>query len=331
MRTITAALVAAAALTVSACGTVEDTARPAAAPTSESAAASTSPSATASPGTDAYTTTSDVVPHAAIGKDLSAIRTLLAAAKDGGAVDWSAVEKVFREGGASKKGDGSLRTLAALSPDSAAVPIVESALAGTGGGSDAARAQQVDKGVVVHLAEKVIGELESATEKVGKGETDPATGAPHNVDEAYAFFVADGEGPAATADKREKKPELAGKVRGPVVEALSAAQTAAAAGDAAGLTAATAQAQAALDYLFYLAVHRYLDHQGDDVAQAEGGAFYLGIAPRVKAASPAADAAILATLGGSGDAQSGRAALDSPEVFTALGLAADQKATTTPS
>jgi hypothetical protein len=91
------------------------------------------------------------------------------------------------------------------------------------------------------------------------------------------------------------------------------------------LTAATAQAQAALDHLFYLAVHRYLEHEGDEVKQAEGSAFYLGIAPRVKAAAPDADAAIRATLAG-GDTAAGRAALDSPGVFAALGLRADQKA-----
>lgn len=326
MRTISAAVVAAAVLTLAACGTVDVTARPAAAP-SAADAASTSPSASASVAPDAYRTVSEVGPHAAIGADLAAIRALLAPAKDGGKVDWSAVGRVFREGGASKKGDGSIRTLAALSPDSAAVPLVDTALAGTAPGSDAARAQQVDKGIIVILAAKVVGELESAAEKVGKGEIDPEKGAPHNVDEAYAFFVADGQGPAATADKREKKPELAGKVRQPVVEAFMAAQSAALAGDAAGLTAATVGAQSALDYLFYLAVHRYLDHQGDEVAKAEGDAFYLGISPRVTAASPAADTAILATLAGTGDAQTGRAALDSPEVFTALGLGADQKAT----
>lgn len=321
MRTTTAAaLLAAAALTLTACGGAEDTATTPAAATGS--APSAAPEATS---TDAYTAGSDVTAHAAIGGDVAKIRELLAPAKDGGTVDWAAIGTVFREGGSSTKSDGSVRTLATLSPDSAAVPLVEAAVAGSNL-SDAARAQQVDKGVIVILAEKVIGELESAAAKVVKGETDAAKGAPHNVDEAYAFFVAEGQGPAATADKREKSPDLAGKVRKPIVDGLVAAQTAAGAGDAAALEAATAQTQAALDHLFYLAVHRYLDHEGSDVKQAEGGAFYLAIAPRVKAAAPAADAAILATFAG-GDTAAGRAALNSPEVFTALGLAAEQKAT----
>jgi hypothetical protein len=321
VRTTTAAaLIAAAALTLTACGGAEDTA------TTPAAATSSAPSPAAdAAGADVYAAGSDVTAHAAIGGDVARIRELLAPAKEGGTVDWAAIGTVFREGGSSTKSDGSMRTLATLSPDSAAVPLVEAALAGPAELSDAARAQQVDKGMIVILAEKVIGELESAAAKVAKGETDAAKGAPHNVDEAYAFFVAEGQGPAATADKREKSPELAGKVRAPIVDGLVAAQAAAGAGDAAALEAATAQTQAALDHLFYLAVHRYLDHEGDEVKQAEGGAFYLAIAPRVKAAAPAADATILATFAG-GDTAAGRAALNSPEVFSALGLTPEQKA-----
>lgn len=316
-RTLTAGLAALAVLSLPACGTAEESITPAAA---------TSPAASASPSTDAFTAGSDVDAHAAIGQDVAAIRQLMAGAKDGAAVDWSAVGTLFEKGAASKKSDGSFRSLAGLSPDSAAVPLVRSAATGEAGLSDAARSQLVDKGMIVILAEKVIGELESASAKVAKGDTDAKKGAPHNVDEAYAFFVAEGQGPAATADKRERSPEMVGKVRKPVVDALVAAQTAAGAGDAAALTAATEQAQAALDHLFYLAVHRYLEHEGNDVKQAEGAAFYLGIAPRVKAAAPAADEAIRATLAG-GDTTAGRAALNSAGVFTALGLRPDQKAT----
>jgi hypothetical protein len=69
-----------------------------------------------------------------------------------------------------------------------------------------------------------------------------------------------------------------------------------------------------------------MEHEGDEVKQAEGGAFYLAIRPRVRAAAPAADAAILKTLAG-GATATGRAALSSPEVFAALGLRADQRAT----
>jgi hypothetical protein len=284
-----------------------------------------SPSASASSAADAYTVGSDVTAHAAVGRDLEQVRELLAPAKDGGEVDWAAVGTLFREGsGASVKGDGSVRTLAGLAPDSAAVALVDSAVAGVDPSlSDAARAQQVDKGIVVAMTEKVMTELDDAAKKVAAGETDAEKGAPHDVDEAYAFFVAEGHGPATTADKREKD-ELVGKVRAPVVDALSAAQQAAAAGDAAALATATEQVRSALDHVFYLAVHRYLEHEGDEVKLAEGSAFYLGIAPRVEAAAPAAHQAVLDTLAG-GDTATGRDALSSPEVLTALGLTDEQR------
>ena len=318
MRTTTAVL-AAACMALSACGSTQN---PSVGAPSAAAAGTGTPSSAASSPAAGYTTGSDVTTHAAVGKDVAEIRGLLAAAKTGGPVDWAAIGRLVQEGKASKKGDGTLRTLAALSPSSPSLASLERAL--TSGGTDAVRAQQVDKGMVVILAEKVVSELRAAGVKVGKGELDPSKGAPHNVDEAYAFFVAEEQGPAATADKREKSPELAGKVRQPVVDALADAQRAAVAGDAAALTAATTRTQAALDHVFYLAVHRYLAHEGDAVARAEGGAFYLAIQPRVQAASPAADSAILATLAG-GDTASGRAALNSPEVFGALGLRAEQR------
>lgn len=310
------------ALALTGCGATTPSGEPAAAVSSPTSSAS----AGADDGADGYETVSDVTSHAALGGDVAAIRDLLAPAKEGGAVDWAAVGQIFTEGGASTKSDGSVRTLAALSPDSAAVPAVEAALAGASGLSDAARAQQVDKGMVVILSEKVLDELDTAAGKVAEGNTDAATGAPHNVDEAYAFYTAEGQGPAATADKREQTPELEGKVRQPVVDALASAQTAAAAGDAAALTQAAEQTASALNYIFYLAVHRYLEHEGDEVKQAEGGAFYLAIQPLVSAASPAADEAVLATLAG-GDTATGREALSSPAVLDALGLEAAQKAT----
>jgi hypothetical protein len=266
-----------------------------------------------------YTTVSDVTAHAAIGADAAKIRELLAPAKDGGTVDWAAVSAVFTKGGASKKGDGSFRTLGALAEGHPATDVVTKALAG--GASDAVRAQAVDKGITVILADKVVGELAAAAEKVAAKELDPKDGAPHNVDEAWAFFTAQDQGPALTADKRAKDFSLAGKVREPILAALTAAQSAAAAGDAAALERATLDVRAGLDYVFYLATHKYLDHGGDAVKQAEGAAFYLGIADRVRTTAPAADKAIAAAFAG-GDTAAGRAALHEPAVLQALRIPA---------
>ena len=66
--------------------------------------------------------------------------------------------------------------------------------AGTAAGaSDAIRRQKVDKGITVILERKVLAELQAAVKKTRDGKTEPATGAPHNVDEAWAFYTADGQ------------------------------------------------------------------------------------------------------------------------------------------
>lgn len=301
MRTVSAALVA-VALVATGCAADKTTAGPA---------------KTAAAASGGYAAVSDVTSHAAIGGDAAKIRDLLAPAKNGGQVDWAAITTVFSKGGASVKGDGSYRTLAGLAGDHAATAAVTKAL--SGGTSDAVRAQQVDKGITVILAAKVLGELEAAAEKVAANEVDPQKGAPHNVDEAWAFFTAQDQGPALTADKRAKDFGLEGKVREPILAALTAARTAAAAGDTAALERATADVRSGLDYVFYLATHKYLDHGGDAVKQAEGAAFYLAIADRVRSADASAHQAIEATFAG-GDTTAGRAALHQPAVLEALGV-----------
>lgn len=292
---------------------------------SASASGTGSPSASgsgASAGESGYAPVSDVAPHAAIGTDIAKIRELMAPAKEGKAVDWAAVRAVVTEGGGSKKSDGSNRTIAKLVDAPAVTAFVLEAAEGKGasaGAGDAVRAQRVDKGITVLLAAKVSDELDAAAEKVAAKKLDPAEGAPHNVDEAWAFFTAAGNGPAATADKRAADFKREGKVREPVVAALAAAQTAAKAGDGPALDKAASVVGEGLDYIFYLATQKYLDTGDDPVRRAEGESFYLGIQPAVKAASPEADAAITAAFA-RGDAAAGRAALHQPVVLGALGV-----------
>lgn len=281
-------------------------------------------SAGPSAGDDAYSPVSDVASHAAVGQDAAAIRELLAPAKEGDPVDWTSVAALWEKGGASKKGDGSVRTLQTLVEDPV-VAFVDAAIAGTGGSadvSDAVRAQQVDKGITVVLARKVMGELDAAAEKVTAGETNPAEGAPHNVDEAWAFFTAEEQGPALTADKRGADFK-ADDVRSDVVDALVEAQKAAGEGDKAAMTAAIDATRDALDRIFYLATFKYLAAE-DEVGRAEGAAFYLGIADRVEAADAEAHATITAAFR-TGDAAAGRAALNSDAVLAALGIDADEQ------
>lgn len=269
-----------------------------------------------------YVPVSDVVPHAAIGRDAAAIRALMAPAAEGGSVEWDEVGELFREGGgASVKGDGSTRTLESLVAEHPAIDSVNAAIDGSGeseDASDAVRRQYVDKGIMAILAAKVDGELGTAEEKLRDGkQTDPASGAPHNVDEAWAFFLAEGQGPVSTAEKRGADFDL--DLRQPVFDGLNAALRASLAGDVTALTEAREQTKAAVDHIFYLATYKYLDTEGDEIKQAEGEAFYLAIAATVRAASTEADEAIRAALA-AGDTDAGRAALNRPEVREALGI-----------
>lgn len=270
-----------------------------------------------------YHSVSDVASHAAIGGDISRVKGLLAEAKENRPVDWVAVNAVYAGGGASVKGDGSVRTLAGLVDLPETHVWIADAIAGTGsaqGASDPVRAQHVDKGISVLLAAKVSAELDAAREKVGN--TDKAEGAPHNVDEAWAFFTAGGNGLAATADKRATDFGLVGRVREPVLVALGAAQSAALAGDGSALHEAIKRTGDALAYIFYLATYKYLG-AGDEVGRAEGLTFYGGIRSRIAQSHPDADALIVEAFG-TGDGQGGRSALNRPDVLNALAIQPDE-------
>lgn len=310
-----------------ACGGDDDTAEGNETTSTSAAVSTTAPAADASEGEEGYRPASNVDEHSAIGRDAAEMRRAMEPATRGEEVDWTAVADPFEQGGNSRAGDGSFRTLAGLMEGSVAIPTIRAAIEGTGElaeASDAVRRQWVDKGVSVLLAEKVIEELGRARAKIEEGNlTPPATGAVHNVDEAWAFFTAEGEGPAATADKRAADFEREGQVREPVLEALTRAQTASLDGDLEAFDAATSETQEALDYIFYLATYKYLDHD-DEVGKAEGQAFYQGISPRVEAADAEAHQSILDALE-SGDTAAGRDALHTPAVMTALGVSAEEQ------
>jgi hypothetical protein len=267
--------------------------------------------------------------HSAIGLDITVIRARMEPATRKEPVEWTAVGRTFEKGGGSKKGDGSFRTLAGLLSDSVVIESIRAAIAGTlesEGASDAVRRQRVDKGISVLLADKVIEELDRARAKIEKGEvTPPATGAVHNVDEAWAFFTADGQGPSVTAEKRAADFDRTGQVKEAVLQALTRAKTAALDGDLKAFEAAAKDTKKALAYIFYLATYKYLDHK-DEVGRAEGTSFYRGISATVDTADAAAHKAILAAFR-SGDKVAGRAALNSAAVRSALGISDSQKVT----
>jgi hypothetical protein len=240
-------------------------------------------------------------------------------AAEGGVVDWTTVAAAIGQGSASVKRDGTVGTIATLAEDHPALVAVNAAL--TGNGDAAVRRQQVDKGITVLLAAKVADELDAAAAKLADGNTDMEEGVPHNVDEAWAFFVAEDQGPAVTADKR-----AATWPRGQGARAdhwrTHRCPAACIAGDEDAYEEAADQVRAGLNYIFYLATYKYLDHEANDaVHKAEGMSFFLGIQPVLEAeASDAADTIVTAYA--DADAQAGRAALNSPESIQAMSFRA---------
>lgn len=255
-----------------------------------------------------YTAVSDVAEHAAIGRDIADIKALLEPAGEGGDADFEEVGAIWSEGRHSRKGDGSARTLAGFAEGTEIAARVEDAIAGEGEAADldpAQRRQWIDKGISAALALKVLGELDAAAEKVEAGETDPEEGAPHNVDEAWAFYEAEGNGLASTAEKRAADFGLEGEVHEAVIAALVEAQDAAKAGDAEALARAREDVRGALNRIFALAVKKYLVKGADDeVAAAEGLAFSWGL----QGISDEVRAKIEAGFGG--DAEAAAEALD---------------------
>ena len=236
-----------------------------------------------------YEPTSDVTGNAAIGKDVAAIRALLEPEQEGAKPDFTAAAQIWSEGRFSKKSDGTNRTLAGFVEEHPVGTRVAHALAGRGaaaGLSDEARVEWIDKGMVVTLKVHALDELGGAKEKLGAGELDPQEGAVHNVDEAWAYFDAEGEGVVATAAKRAKDFGLGDHaLADDVVAAIAAARQAVEDEDAAALDAAAETARGAMNRIFALAVKKYaVESTAGATERAEGLAFSWGLDGQLAAA-----------------------------------------------
>jgi hypothetical protein len=250
-----------------------------------------------------YRPVSDVGPHEAIGADIADIRTLLEPAGEGKKANFAAARTIWAEGRHSRKDDGSARTLAGFVETAPVGRSVADAFVGIGPAAEldhAERRQWIDKGMTVALKVKILDELDAAAEKAQAGETAPDEGAPHNVDEAWAFFIADGQGFASTAEKRAADygmgPEA---LTDPVIVALAAAQQAAQDGDADAIADAREDVRGALNHVLALAVKKYaVEGLDDPIARAEGLAFAWGLEDDLPLnAREAADAAFAADAG----------------------------------
>ncbi len=273
-----------------------------------------------------YTLVSDVEPQLRLTLDTRDMGVLMASAQKDEPVNWSAVKEVYEKGRNSKRGDGSFRTLAGVAinpavlaqfPNGAQVfgtpsfldANVRPALEGTGrsrGLSDRARRQIVEKGVLAILYGETLEELEAARSKVQQGNVDNARGAPHNVDEAWAYYAgaqeSDGSRPHAlsiTAQRRERGFKLEGKLDSPLQRALASALGAAQRSDLNALDTAIGQVRGYLNSIFYLASLGYASRLSGDtdvsvreVHLSEGWGFFQTIRPTVATASSDAAASV---------------------------------------
>jgi len=149
-----------------------------------------------------YTYASDVTAHRQVTRDVCEIKELLEAATP----DFEAASAIYSDGEYSINGDGTVRTLGGFATAEdrlhgfdayygSATPLddwVTEALSGTGrfaDASDTVRAQAVEKGVQNQIMVAwTLHELNSAIETAEAGEIDADEGAPHNWDEAWAFY-----------------------------------------------------------------------------------------------------------------------------------------------
>lgn len=312
---------------------------------------------------DAYIPVSDVGAQGNLTLDIRDIGSIIAAAEKSQPVDWKAARAVYEKGGNSKRGDGSVRTLASVAANKAVLAQfpraaelfdspsfldanVQAALNGTGRGrgvSERARRQLVDKGIQAILYGEILEELEAALAKVKQGNLDKARGAPHNMDEAWAYYAgaADAEGNrpyalSSTALKRERNFKLEGKLDTPLQRALASGLQAALKGDSRSLETAIGQARGYLNAIFYLASLRYASSLAatDDMATreiqlAEGWGFFQTIRPAVASASSDAATAVEAVYERpaskalpSGEVDTVYRALNSPPVLQTLAIPA---------
>lgn len=184
----------------------------------------------------AYEPVSDVANHAKMTLDMRDINDLL----NGDPIDFAAIEEIYAGGRHSPGGSG-MRTFQGFAAtadrsediwdDYAAYygdaqwldTFVTQALRGTGpfaGEPDAVRRQGVQKGIQNQiLVAWTIHELVAALEKARDGNFDPASGAPHNWDEAWAFYH--GEDPdQGPSPRRTSEARTSGRVRPSMTRSL---------------------------------------------------------------------------------------------------------------
>lgn len=304
-----AALLLALAMSLAACATESDTGTDTGTGTATgSGSASATGTADDSAATDAdggYAYASNVDAHRLVVNDICEVNELL----DADEIDFAAVSELYENGKNSVNSDGSVRSIGgfAASEDrnhglddyyGTATPLddfVRAALEGTGqfeGESDAVRRQGVQKGIQNQvMVAWVVHELNSALDKAADGDFDPVGGAPHNWDEAWAFYYgADRDcAPYVTAEKRAddfgtNNEEQTALANAAILQAMNDGRDALVAEDAEGAQEAADEVLRNLAIIYSQATVKYATVAADDIAngdedaarvhQAEGYAFF---------------------------------------------------------
>ncbi|MDH3299636.1 MAG: FEA1-related lipoprotein [Acidimicrobiia bacterium] len=233
-----------------------------------------------------YTYASDVTAHRQVTLDVCGIKEHL----DADTPNFEAAAELYSDGEYSINDDGSVRTLAGFATADdrlhglddyygTATPLddwMTEALGATGrfaGASDDVRAQAVEKGAQNQiLVAWAIHELNSALEKVGAGDIDPAEGAPHNWDEAWAFYhgAAPDCAPFATANSRAENfgtvsDDGVAQANAAITEAMNDGRDALIAGDARAASDAADEVIRNLVITYSQAAIRYATLVGQDV------------------------------------------------------------------
>ena len=259
-----------------------------------------------------YTYASDVTAHRQVTRDVCEIKELLETPTP----DFEAASAIYSDGEYSNNSDGSVRTLAGFAGSEdelhgfdtyygTATPLddwVTEALSGTGrfaDTSDTVRAQAAEKGVQNQIMVAwTIHELNSAIEKAEAGEIDPDVGAPHNWDEAWAFYhgAAPDCAPYATANSRAGdfatlSDDGIAEVNETIVEAMNAGRDALITGDTQAASDSVDEIVRGVVITYSQATLRYATLVDDDVENGdideaaehriEGLAFFRVIEPLV--------------------------------------------------
>jgi hypothetical protein len=286
-----------------------------------SASSTTEPTVTPSGALGGYQPVSDVGQHAKMSADVCDVNSLL----DAKPIDVGAIGAIYRDGRHSTEASGAKRTLGKFARDPRSAEkllgryeqhmgaswldaFTSAAIGGTGsfaGEPDLVRRQGVQKGVRDQvLVAWAFHELDAAVEKATKGTFATATGAPHNWDEARAYYHGEKPecAPYTTAEERGREFGTRSAVNEAILAAMNQGLKALMAKDATGAANARDEVVRHVTITYIQSAIKYsaeIDSalaQGktDDarVWQAEGWAYFRVIEPLIAGVDPASARAV---------------------------------------